>query len=683
MSGHRYVYLNYVQQEFRIARCRHMRGVFARRTGKTHGQLSNDMYATMKALPRGSGGFLGNSNKQLMARTVPAVTMSWSSTYGLVEGENYVFGKPPAKLNYPDPIYKPKQWDHTLSFANGFFWRLSSLAVVGSLNGVTLSALVADECKFLRKDKLDAEVMPALSGEIHPYGDTAFSLINPYYKHTCFVSDASLTVKGNWLEKEEARMDIPIESGPNKGKTSRELQAELLEYAHRVIDYNDAVYFAKKAGRKVVVRSQSDIDKATELRELIRQRKGVFHVIPDGKITKENLSVLVRYGALTEHDAEVIYDLDVTVTEEDYLYCQMAQRSAKFQEHIQQLRRDCFFWVSGSSIDNIALLGPDYIDSMKRSLPPLVFAVSILGMKLKRSNEGFYFALDIEKRHGYTDNDDTNHIIDNSYRTHEVTHRYNGKTYKAEVESPDFEHISQIDDCRLDGDLHEDDQLCVAFDWNARINWICIGVERRNPDTNLPTLYVINSMFVKDDDKIEDLISNFNRYYAFHRRRSEKARVIHVYYDATAKQRDYATHVKRIEDFKDTVLRLLTAAGWKVNPIDLGVPMRHDDKYRLINNCLAGRARPAIRINIEKNEYLIFALEHTDVKQGYGKDGRVSIQKDKSGEKLPYNPDLGDSEENQPYYLRSDATDAFDSLLIGIVHGKVSSGSTVFSGRIG
>lgn len=679
----RYVYLNYVQQVFRIAHCRHMRGVFARRTGKTHGQLAPDMYATMKALARGSGAMLGNSNKQLMARTVPAVTMSWGSTYALQEGENYVFGKPPAKLNYPDPIYKPKQWDHTLSFANGFFWRLASLSVVGSLNGVTLSALAADECKFLRKDKLDGEVMPALSGEIHPYGDPAFSLINPYYKHTCFVSDASLTVKGNWLEREEAQMDIPIESGPNKGRTGRELQAEIIEHAHRVIDYNDAVYFAKKAGRKVVVRSQQDIDRATELRELIRQRKGAFHILPKGDITRENLAILVRYNALTERDANLIYDLDVSVTEEAYLYAQMAQRSSQFQEHLQQLRRDCFFWISGSSVDNIALLGKDYIDSMRRSLPPMVYAVSILGMKLKRSSEGFYFALDVENRHGYTDNDDTNHIIDDSYHVHEVSHKYNGKVYKAEVETPDFERIASIEDCRMDGDLHPDDQLCIAMDWNARINWMAIGVERRDPDTNLPTLYVINSMFVKDDEKVEDLITKFNRYYAPHRRRSERNRTIHFYYDATAKQRDYATHVKRVEDFKDTVIRLLTTAGWKVNGIDLGVPMRHDDKYRLINNCLSGRARPAIRINIEKNEYLIFALEHTGVKQGYGKDGRVSIQKDKSGEKLPYNPDLGDSEENQPYYLRSDSTDAFDSLVIGIVHGKIAAGTSVFSGRIG
>ena len=328
----RYVYLNYAQQVFRIAHCRHMRGVYARRTGKTHGQLAPDMYAAMKALPRGSGAMLGNSNKQLMARTVPAITMSWNSIYSLQEGENYVFGKPPAKLNYPDPIYKPKQWDHTLSFANGFFWRLASLSVVGSLNGVTLSVLVADECKFLRKDKLDCEVMPALSGEIHPFGDPAFSLLNTYYKHTCFVSDASLTIKGNWLEKEEAQMDIPIEHGPNKGRTSRELQAELIGHAHRVIDYNDAVYFAKKAGRKVVVRSQQDIDNATEMRELIRQRKGPFRVLPKGDISRENLAILVRYGALTERDAELVYDLDVSVTEESYLYCQMVQRSPQYQE---------------------------------------------------------------------------------------------------------------------------------------------------------------------------------------------------------------------------------------------------------------------------------------------------------------------------------------------------------------
>ncbi len=109
--------------------------------------------------------------------------------------------------------------------------------------------------------------------------------------------------------------------------------------------------------------------------------------------------------------------------------------------------------------------------------------------------------------------------------------------------------------------------------------------------------------------------------------------------------------------------------------------MSHSQQYRDINNGLKGYSYPAVRINREKNEALIVALESADVKQGYGRDGRVSIQKDKTGEKLPYNPDLDDGSAtgtNVREEYRTDATDAFDSLYIGVKYFRYGGGS-VFS----
>ena len=662
--------MNYAQQEIFLCASRDVRYNSPRRSGKTHSCLSPYMHRVQKSMPRGGGIFLGNNRKQIMARTIPAVTASWNSMWGLREGENYCFGKPPAKLNYPDPIYKPKDWGNTISFANGFVWSLVSLAVVGSANGLTTSSVCGDEAKFWNIDKLNSEVMPCLSGIIHPYGDESHSMLNPFYKSTCFVSDASLSARGNWMEREAEKMNLPIEHGPNKGRTSAELKAELLEYAHKVIDYNEICYNAKKAQRNVVVKDAATIERIGKIYDLFKARKGKFHVLPNGDLNESNCKLLVKLGVLTSDDAELLYNYEYMVSEEDYLYARMVMKSDKYREHILQLRRDCFGYWQGSTIDNIALLSEDYIKRCKRDLPPLVFAISILGIKIKRPNDGFYYALDIENVHGYLDEGD-NGQIDASVRRHKVSHVYAGTEYSAEVESPDFERLAEIDDCRMDGDLRPDDELCIALDYNSRINWCVVGVVRPDPSNAMAeTIYVINSFFVKNEEKIETLMRNVVRYYKPHLATNRR---ITYFWDSTAKSEDlhfaqesWASHH---ESFSDTVIRLLREGGFEVNSVYMGDPISHNTKYNDINNGLKGLSYPAVRFNRERNDALIVSLENAGIKQGYDRSGRSSIQKDKSGEKLAYNPDLDDGSmtgSNVREEWRTDGSDAFDTLYIGV-----------------
>ena len=62
--------------------------------------------------------------------------------------------------------------------------------------------------EFMSKASIDAEVMPTLSGITHPDNSPAFSDYNPLYKSTFFASDAALTAKGSWLEREEEKLDM-------------------------------------------------------------------------------------------------------------------------------------------------------------------------------------------------------------------------------------------------------------------------------------------------------------------------------------------------------------------------------------------------------------------------------------------------------------------------------------------
>ena len=85
----------------------------------------------------------------------------------------------------------------------------------------------------------------------------------------------------------------------------------------------------------------------------------------------------------------------------------------------------------------------------------------------------------------------------------------------------------------------------------------------------------------------------------------------------------------------------------------LGNPMRHDEKYLLINQGFAGKLRLMPFFNRQNNDDLIFPVQSAGVTRG-----RNGFRKDKDGEKL------AETEEDLLQH-RTDGTDAFDTLYIG------------------
>jgi hypothetical protein len=92
--------------------------------------------------------------------------------------------------------------------------------------------------------------------------------------------------------------------------------------------------------------------------------------------------------------------------------------------------------------------------------------------------------------------------------------------------------------------------------------------------------------------------------------------------------------------------------GWQVEDVYLGNPMRHDEKYLLINQGFAGKQRPMPFFNRQNNDDLILAVQSAGVTRG-----RNGFRKDKDGEKL------AETEEDLLQH-RTDGTDAFDTLYI-------------------
>ena len=121
-------------------------------------------------------------------------------------------------------------------------------------------------------------------------------------------------------------------------------------------------------------------------------------------------------------------------------------------------------------------------------------------------------------------------------------------------------------------------------------------------------------------------------------------------YDATALGSNYAVND---QDFRWVVIHEFERRGWHVEPVYLGNPMPHHEKYLLINQAFSGKQRLMPFFNRSNNEDLILAIQTAGVSRG-----RNGFRKDKSGEKL------AESEEDLLEH-RTDGTDAFDTLYIG------------------
>ena len=285
---------------------------------------------------------------------------------------------------------------------------------------------------------------------------------------------------------------------------------------------------------------------------------------------------------------------------------------------LNQLRSVAVLYVEVSTIENLEVVGVNYIKDMKRDLPPLVFRTSILCQRIGILQDGFYNSM--TERHKY-------HDANNEY----LASLGYGKTEK---------EYQKLLNSQADRDVDPDQPICIGMDYNANINWIVAGQECKG------RLNVIHSFYVKFERKIPALVDDFCTYYRNHR----KKQVI-FYYDSTALGSNYAVNK---DDFKKVIEREFIAHGWKIKSVYLGHPMRHTEKYLLINRGFAGKARLVPYFNIDNNEALLVAIESAGIIRGSN-----GFKKYKAGEKL------GETEENLLEH-RTDGTDAFDTLFIGM-----------------
>lgn len=304
----------------------------------------------------------------------------------------------------------------------------------------------------------------------------------------------------------------------------------------------------------------------------------------------------------------------------------------RLDRNINRLRSVATYYREYSSVENVELLGEQYLRDMKRDLTPLTFQTSIMCRKIGIARDGFYSSM-------------------------KEDHKYNASDFEY-LDSFGYEYIPEAMDSRADRDLDPFAPICIGMDYNANINWIVAG----QPDERLGRLNVLKSFYVKFERKIPALVAEFCQYYSHHQEKT-----VVFYYDTTALGSNYA--VNNI-DFRYSIISEFERHGWRVVPVPLGNPMRHDEKYNLINRGFSGKNRLTPYFNRQNNDDLILAIQSAGVERG-----RNGFRKNKSGEKL------AESEEDLLEH-RTDGTDAFDTLYIGCERRPYSGVSLVDTGGI-
>lgn len=336
--------------------------------------------------------------------------------------------------------------------------------------------------------------------------------------------------------------------------------------------------------------------------------------------------------------------------------CPEIVQSPKYQRELNKLRCQASIYFSFSSIENIDILGEQFIRTMQKELTPTMFDISIRNVEKEEINDGYYANFDPDV-HCYLSNDEEQLEAAQKYSKRTITQIYSGgRTLRVESESIDLNELSKAQDCCLDTDIKPGEPLRIAFDYNAHINCLVIG--QTDSRSNTGVLRILNSMTNVKNTRIEGLCKMFCKYYEPHRL---TCRDVIFYYDDTAKQgAAYASERHEETRFYNIVKKVLRSHGWNVIEVPMGRPMSHNKKYEFLNGCFAGTQRPFLRINKENNEYLIASMENARVKEG-----RNGFEKQKGDEKKRLTADeMADPE--TALSIRTDLSDAFDTLVIGV-----------------
>lgn len=259
---------------------------------------------------------------------------------------------------------------------------------------------------------------------------------------------------------------------------------------------------------------------------------------------------------------------------------------------LQKPQEHCF--IKANAKVNMENLKPNWIQEMyEQRVSDMLFNAEIMNIRPRKVADGFYPQL-LSDKHYYK--------------------------YKYATNLLDDFTQSYTPSCTYDTDLIKGVPLEISLDFGGRINCAVVAQE----STLTHTLSIIKDFFVKNPQKLSDLIKKIIDYYEPHRATCNK---VYLYHDRSGFKSEANSKTTLAQDVED----MLRTAGWQVyNKTPNTNNPSHILKFRLINEILeeSNKVLPFVRINEDNCPNLIVSMENAGLKQK-----EDSFEKDKSSER--------------------------------------------------
>lgn len=371
--------------------------------------------------------------------------------------------------------------------------------------------------------------------------------------------------------------------------------------------------------------------------------------------------------------SEMLAELAYLKKHNPRLAVELAQND-NYLRQLNALRSESSVFWNWSSVENLSLLSRHFLRDLERQLPRKMFEIQVLGRPVRNAGDGFYCQF-TEELNTYESADCTDYIID------KFSHKARGRFLDAQRYPTDVEYMTlNIDelqaageDCSCDQDVQYDQPLRIAVDCGKRMN--CMVVGQTATHQGRPSVLVMKEFFVQGDTRLRGLVRQFTDYYRPHLRRRRGsgggAGEVIYYYNQTSKQGGataYAVDNSEDSRFDNVIVSELESYGWKVTRGEFSV-WRHERKFQLFCDIFSFQTTPSVYISREAGrcQYLLVAITQAGL--------LANFKKDKTREKLESDDGIGGDPRT-----RTDITDAFDDLVIGVK--TCAEGNAKIGGRL-
>jgi hypothetical protein len=187
------LYLNPVQMRSYLAYANHEVLIAGRGTGKSEGIIAPRIIRWATDMPKALIIGEAATYQQHFNRTLPGI-FAGMERFGWKRDRDYWLGHyAPDRLKIDKPLFKPIRPEYMIHLRTGAAIVLVSHDRPGSANGLSAAAVFGDEAKYLKQEKHKDEVMPAIRGNAHLFGNA------PCYGGLLLTSDMPVASSAQWL----------------------------------------------------------------------------------------------------------------------------------------------------------------------------------------------------------------------------------------------------------------------------------------------------------------------------------------------------------------------------------------------------------------------------------------------------------------------------------------------------